>query len=100
VEQQVTNHYPVAVSAGTSHYPKSRLVIADGIARLFVDGRPPKLVAAGTVTAPLVRVGHTNVRTVEVDGDPWQVLRVSGCGCGSRLASMSTDDALAYPVPV
>lgn len=96
---EVTNLYPVTVSAGSSHYPQARLVIAEGTARVFVDGRPPRLVASGTVTRPLARVGHTNVRQVEVAGELWRVLRKpGGCGCHTMLAALSTDDALAYPV--
>lgn len=85
--------YPVAVTVDGHRWGKARLFHRDGQVRLYVDGRPPRLVAEGTVEDSS-RLRGRNV-TLTVDGATWEVVRGSGCGCGSALKRMTSTEAFA-----
>ena len=90
--------YPVAVEAGDRHYRKARVFHRDGTVRLYVDtGKQVEMLAEGIVLESERKPGRRWVLDVETDdaAEVWDIRRVSGCGCGSRLKAFTVGEAWA-----
>ena len=90
--------YPVAVEAGDRYYRKARVLQRDGQVRLLIDGgREVEVAAGGELIESDRKPGRRWVLSVD-EGDgvvTWDVRRVGGCGCGSRLKRYAAAEAWA-----